>query len=61
MIFSSSNVVRFKINSDSSVTYQGKRKLSEISEITSECLIGLTLSEIRTFENCSVFKNIFLA
>lgn len=61
MIILSSNVIRCKPNSASSVIYQGEKMVPETSEITSEYEIGLGLSEIGEFENCSVVKHLFLA
>lgn len=40
---------------------RGGKKLPETSKITSEYKVGLGLSEIGEFENCSVVKHLFLA
>lgn len=39
----------------------GNKKLPETSKITSKYKVGLGLSEIGEFENCSVVKHLFLA
>lgn len=63
VIILSSNVIRYKPNSYSSVIHEGekKRRLPETPGITSNYEVGLGLPEIGEFENHSVVKNLFLA
>lgn len=62
VVILSSNVIRCKKQQwflgDIS---RGNKKLPETSKITSKYKVGLGLSEIGEFENCSVVKHLFLA